>query len=118
MTDRYDEMRVPPDPSQAEALRQRLHARLARASRDDRKDQSHHQSGARPDSRPDLGPLKEIYVSDDSPTHDGRNGRRLALVAAAVVVVLGLTGIAVAVGTGLGDDEKPSPAAATTTVAP
>ena len=35
MTDRYDEMRVAPDPSQAEALRQRLHARLATASRDD-----------------------------------------------------------------------------------
>jgi hypothetical protein len=56
MTDRYDEMMVAPDPSQAEALRQRLHARLAMASRDD---QSHHRSGARLDSQPDLGPLKE-----------------------------------------------------------
>ena len=32
MTDRYDEMRVPPDHSQAEALRQRLHARIASVS--------------------------------------------------------------------------------------
>jgi hypothetical protein len=123
MTDRYDEMRVAPDPSQAEALRQRLHARLASGSRDDRKDQSHHHSGGRLDSPPNLGPLKEIDVSDDSPTNEGRNGRRLALAAAAVVAVIGVTGIAVALGTSSGDDETPSPAAATsgaptTTVTP
>ena len=35
MTDHYDEMRVSPDPSQAEELRQRLHARMASVSRDD-----------------------------------------------------------------------------------
>ena len=34
MTDHYDEMRVPPDPSLAEALRQRLHARMASVSRE------------------------------------------------------------------------------------
>ena len=35
MTDHYDAMRVPPDPSLAEALRQRLHAHMASVSRDD-----------------------------------------------------------------------------------
>ena len=37
MTDHYDEMRVLPDHSQAEALRQRLHAHMASVSRDDMK---------------------------------------------------------------------------------
>ncbi len=35
MTDRYDELRVSPDPSRAEELRQRLHAELERSSLDD-----------------------------------------------------------------------------------
>jgi hypothetical protein len=117
MTDRYDDMRVSPDPSQAETLRQRLHERLASASRDDRKDRSHPHPDARLDPQPDLGPMKEIYVSVDSPTNEGRNRRRLAMAAAAAVAVIGVTGIAVAVGTSSGDDETQSPAAATT-VAP
>ena len=41
MTDHYDEMRVAPDPSQAEALRQRLHARMASVAADDHHDRSH-----------------------------------------------------------------------------
>ena len=117
MTDRYDDMRVSPDPSQAEALRQRLHERLASASRDDRKDRSHLHPDVRLDPQPDLGPMKEIYVSVDSPTNEGRNRRRLAMAAAAAVAVIGVTGIAVAVATSSGDDETPSPAAAPT-VAP
>jgi hypothetical protein len=122
MTDRYDDMRVSPDPSQAETLRQRLHERLASASRDDRKDRSHPHPDARLDPQPDLGPMKEIYVSVDSPTNEGRNRRRLAMAAAAAVAVIGVTGIAYAVGTSSGDDETPAPAdaptVAPTTVAP
>ena len=114
MTDRYDEMRVAPDPSQAEALRQRLHARLATAARDDPKDQSQLHRGARLDRQPHRDPMKEIYVSVESPTHEGRNRRRLAMAAAAVVAVIGVTGIAVAVATSSGDDATQSPAAATT----
>ena len=116
MTDRYDEMRVSPDPSQAEALRQRLHAHLASVTRDDHNDRSHH--GARLDPRPDRAPMKEIYMSDDSPTNEGRNRRRLAMAAAAAVAVIGLTGVAFAVGRNSGDDEAPAPAGAPTTVAP
>jgi hypothetical protein len=120
MTDHYDEMSVSPDPSQAEALRQRLHARLASASRDDRNDRSH--PGARLDPQPDRAPMKEIDMSDDSPTNEGRNLRRLVLAAAAAVAVIGVTGIAYAVGTSSGDDETPAPAdaptVAPTTVAP
>ena len=56
MTDRYDDMRVSPDPSQADALRRRLHERLASASRDDRKDRPHLHPDARLDPQPDLGP--------------------------------------------------------------
>ena len=61
-------------------------------------------------------------MSDDSPTNEGRNRRRLVMAAAAVVAVIGVTGIAFAVGTSSGDDETPAPAdtptVAPTTVAP
>jgi hypothetical protein len=110
MTDHYDEMRVSPDPSQAEALRQRLHARLASVFQDDREGQSHPHPGARLDPRPDLAPMKEIYVSYDSPPNEGRDRRRLAMAAAAVVAVIGVTGIAFAVGRSSGDDDPPAPA--------
>ncbi len=120
MTDYYDEMRVSPDSSQAEALRQRLHARLASASRDDHKDRPHLHPGARLDPQPDRAPMKEIYVSVDSPTNEDRNRRRLVMAAVAVVAVIGVAGLAFAVGTS--DDETPAPAdaptVAPTTVAP
>ena len=108
MTDHYDEMRVPPDPSQAEALRQRLHARMASVSRDD-----HH---GRPllhldtdHLDPDeLDPMKEINVSLNTPTSEARNRRRLLMAAAAVVVVIGVAGIALA-NNNTDDDQTPSP---------
>jgi hypothetical protein len=122
MTDHYDEMSVAPDAAQAEALRQRLHARLASTSRDGHKDRPDLRRRARLDPQPDRVPLKEIYVSDNSPTNEGRNRRRLVTAAAAVVAVIGLAGIAFAVGTNSGDDETPAPAdaptVAPTTVAP
>ena len=61
-------------------------------------------------------------MSDDPPTNEGRNRRRLVMAAAAVVAVIGVAGIAYAVGTNSVDDETPAPTArptvAPTTVAP
>ncbi len=97
MTDRYDEMRVPPDPSLAEALRQRLHARMASASLDDTGGRSHLQvDAARFESEQHLVRVKENYVSVDShPTSEVRSRRRLAMAAAAVVAVIGVAAIAI-----------------------
>jgi hypothetical protein len=69
-----------------------------------------------------LVPVKEIYVSVDSPRTSGtRNRQRLVMAAAAVVVVIGVA--AIAINSMNSDDEvEPAPAAATTaaptTVAP
>ena len=123
MTDRYDEMRVPPDPSLAEALRQRLHARMARVSWDDHEGRSHLQlDAARLEPEPHLVPVKEIYVSlNSSPTSETGNRRRLSMAAAAVVAVIGVAAIAINIRNSEGDD-GPAPAAeptvAPTTVAP
>jgi hypothetical protein len=131
MTDHYDEMSVPPDPSLAEALRQRLHARMASASRDDHQGRSHLQHGVLRLEPPEhFVPTEENYVTVDSPTSertnrgDSTNGRRMGMAAAAVVAVIGVAGIALAINnTSEDDDEAPSPAVqptveATTTVAP
>lgn len=124
MTDHYDEMKVSPDLSQAEALRQRLHARVASVSRD----HPYGRSDLRLDTArldPDeLVPTKEITVSLDANTNEPRNRRRMALAAAAVVAVIGLTGVAFAINNSSSDDvETPSPTAVanvapTTSVAP
>jgi hypothetical protein len=124
MTDRYDEMRVPPDPSLAEELRQRLHARMASASRDDHQGRTHlHLDTTRLEPQPHHVPMKEIYVTVDSPTTDSTNRRRMAMAAAAVVAVIGVAGIALAINnTSSDEDEAPSPAVeptvAPTNVAP
>ena len=123
MTDRYDEMRVPPDPSLAEALRQRLHARMASASLDDHEGRSHLQlDAARFESEQHLVQVKENYVSVDShPTSEVRSRRRLAMAAAAVVAVIGVAAIAIN-SINSDDDVEPAPAvqptAAPTTAAP
>jgi hypothetical protein len=131
MTDHYDEMSVPPDPSLAEALRQRLHARMASASRDDHEGRSHLQHGVLRLEPPEhFVPTEENYVTVDSPTSErtnrgeSTNRRRMGMVAAAVVVVIGVAGIALAIDNTSDDDddEAPSPAVqptvAPTTVAP
>lgn len=121
MNDHFDEMRVPPDHSQAEALRQRLHARMASVSQD-----NHH---GRPllhlDTEhldPDeLDPMQEINVSLNTPTSEATNRRRQLMAAAAVIVVIGVAGISLT-NNNTDDDLTPSPAVATvaptTTVAP
>jgi hypothetical protein len=115
MTDHYDEMRVPPDPELAEALRQRLHAHMASASSE------HHEGHLQPDaarleSDGHLVPLKETYVSVDSSASETRNRRRLAFAAAAVVAVVGVAAIAV---NSLNSDDDVEPGSPTaTTIAP
>jgi hypothetical protein len=109
MTDHYDEMRVPPDPLLAEALRQRLHAHMLQLD------------AARLEPDAHLVPVKEVVVSLDSPTSETRNRRRLAMAAAAVVAVVGVAAISIN-RMNSNDDVGPAPAAATTvtptTVAP
>jgi len=122
MTGHHDEMRVSPDHTQAEALRQRLHTRMTSVSRDDhdRRPLLRHDV-LRLDPEQHLVPIKEMYVTVDSPTSETRNRRRLLIGAAAVVVVIGVAGIAL-VNNNTDDDQTPSPpvatAAPTTTVAP
>jgi hypothetical protein len=79
------------------------------------------------ESEEHLVPVKEIYVSPDSPpTSEVRNPRRLAMAAAAVVAVVGVAAIATN-SPNSDDDVEPAPAAeptvapttvAATTVAP
>jgi len=82
MTDHHDEMRVSPDPSQAEDLRRRLHARMARASQD--------LHGA---SDIDLDPAGLVLDDHDAAVEDEvhrrpvRGGRPLALALAGVAVL-------------------------------
>ena len=100
-------------------------ARLVRpdALWDDRESRSHLQLGAtRLEPEQDLVPVKENYVSVDSPpTSETRNRRRLVMAAAAVVAVIGVAAIAIN-SMNSDDDVEPAPAvqptvAPTTTVA-
>jgi hypothetical protein len=109
MTDHYDEMRVPPDPLLAEALRQRLRAHMLQLD------------AGRLESDAHLVPVKEIKVSLGSPTSETRNRRRVAMAAAAVVAVVGVAAIAINTMNSDDDVEPASPTATTvtpTTVAP
>lgn len=123
MTDHYGEMSVSPDSALAEALRQRLHAQIANASLDERERQLHLQPDtARLATEQDLVPVKETYMSIDSPpTSQTRNRRRLAMAAAAAVAVVGVAAIAI---NSMNSDDSPDrapaapPTVASTTVAP
>ena len=95
MTDHHDRMRAAPDPQQAEALRRRLHARLAGAT-------------VHIDPEPNdpaLVTLEEHNMSTD-PTSDRRGGRRVLLAAAAVVVTIGA--VALIASFGAADDSEPA----------
>jgi dipeptidyl aminopeptidase/acylaminoacyl peptidase len=95
MTDHYDEMKVSPDPLQAEELRQRLHARMARVSRDDQEARSDpYRDSARPESAEGV-PMYEVSVSDTSTPRHRTHRRLLVTAAAAVVVGIGAAGIAI-----------------------
>jgi hypothetical protein len=116
--DHYDEMRVAPDPSLAEELRRRLHARMASVPRDDNESRSDLQpdaGGLEPDQQ--LIPVKENYVSADSPpTSEVRSRRRLAIAAAAVVAVIGIAALAINIRNS--DDDVEPLSTAAPTVAP
>jgi hypothetical protein len=116
MTDHYDEMRVAPDHSQAEALRQRLHARMASVSRDDHHGRADLHVAVDHLDTDELDLSKEMYMTVDSPTSETRNRKRMLVAAAAVVVAVGVAGIAL-VNNNSDDDQTPS-AQAVATVAP
>jgi hypothetical protein len=121
--DHYDEMRVAPDPSLAEELRKRLHARMASAQRDEHEDRSELQpdaGGVEPDQQ--LAAVTEIYVAPDSSSTETRYRRRLAMAVAAVVAFVGVAAIVIN-SLNSDDAEAPSPAvtptlAQTTAAAP
>ncbi len=85
---------------------------------DDHEGRSHlHLDDTRLEPDEQLVPVKDIYVSVDSPpTSEVRNRRRPVLAAAAVVAVIGVAAIAIN-SPNSDDDVQPGPAAATT-VAP
>ena len=120
MTNHYDEMRVAPDPSQAEALRQRLHARLARGSRIDDQDvvRSIPSADTDPD-HPDGGTI--MLETEDRPTGDEprtpprSSGRWLRVAAAAAVIAIVGTLLVVAAGD---DDDPVDTSKSPTTAAP
>jgi hypothetical protein len=117
MSDHYDEMSVHPDPSLAEPLRQRLHARLASVAGNEHEHRSPHHHLERAPVGPDEQPIamKEIDVTRDAPTSETRDRRRLVITAAAVLAVIGAAAIAVAINdTSAKNDQTQSPATATT----
>jgi hypothetical protein len=107
MTDHHDELRVTPDPVQAEELRQRLHARMANISTDDHRGRSALEldAGGHPDDW--VVPMEETTVSDTSTTNQRTHRRRVLVAAAAIVVVIAAAGIAIRI-------EDPSRVATTT----
>lgn len=106
MTNHHDEMRVAPDPSRAEELRQRLHARLASvpSADTDRDDREGDLMMLDTEDRP-TGPV--------APRH--RSPGRWLLVAAAVAMVVVVGTVLVAVGN---DDKKPLDTVTAPTTAP
>jgi hypothetical protein len=113
MTNHHDEMRVAPDPSRAEELRQRLHARLASGRGDEPVVPIQGVPASTPsvDTDPDHREGDIIMLdTEDHPTgsepvtSDRRSPGKWLLVAAAVAVVAVVGTLFVAAG---GDDEDP-----------
>jgi len=123
MTDRYDELRVSPDPSRAEELRQRLHAELERSSLDDAIASRRRLTIASPVGGAEFRPMEEMHMSDYPADREHKTRWRTPAVAAAAIVVLGVGAIAFAVSNTNADDpdgvpQAPAPTAAPTTPAP
>jgi len=123
MTDHYEKLRVPPDPSLAEELRQRLHAELARNSLDDASGSRVRLTIAPPPGGAEIRPMEEMHMSDDSADNEHKNRWHIPAVAAAAIVVLGVGAIAFTVSNTNADDpdgvsQAPAPTAAPTTPAP
>ena len=123
MTDRYDELRVSPDPSRAEELRQRLHAELERSSLDDAIASRRRLTIASPVGGAEFRPMEEMQMSNHPTDREHKTRWRTPAVAAAAIVVLGVGAIAFAVSNTSADDpdgvpQAPAPTAAPTTAAP
>jgi hypothetical protein len=115
MTNHDDELSVAPDPVQAEELRQRLHARMASASRDDHHGRSDlHLESDRVE--PDQGgvPMNDLSAPDTSTPSNRTHGRRVLVAAAALVVVIAAAVIAVRIE----DPSRVATTAPTPTTAP
>jgi hypothetical protein len=115
MTNHHDQLRVAPDPSRAEELRQRLHARLASV------DQGPVTSIPSADTDPDdrEGDLIMLETEDrptgqDPPTPGRRSPGSWLLVAALIAVVAIVGALLVAAG----DDDETQVPATTSTTAP
>jgi hypothetical protein len=115
MTNHDDALSVSPDPVQAEELRQRLLARMARVSRDD-----HH---GRPDLHlesdrvePDEGdvPMNDLSAPDTSTSSNRTHGRRMLVAAAAIIVVIAAAVVAIRIE----DPARVATTAPTPTTAP
>ncbi len=63
MNDPYDKLRVSPDPSLAEELRQRLHVRLEQSSLDDAGSRRR-LTIASPEPGDEFEPMEEMHMSD------------------------------------------------------
>jgi len=120
MTDRYDDLRVSPDPSRAEELRQRLHAELDRSSLDDASRPRARLTIAPPAGGAEIRPMEEMRMPDHPGDSEHKARWRTPTVAAAAIVVLGVGAIAFTVSNTNADDpdgvsQAPAP---TTTVVP
>ena len=123
MTDRYDRLRVSPDPSRVEELRERLHAELERSPLDDRDGARGRLTIARPQANDERAPMADMLMSEvDEPIRERKNRWRSPGFAAAAVVVLGIGAIGVALSNTNADDpdgvSQAPTVAPTTTVAP
>ena len=122
MTDRYDELRVSPDPERAEELRQLLHAQLERSSLDEATASRRRLTIASPAGGAEFKPMEEMHMSDHPADREHKTRWRMPAVAAAIVV-LGVGAIAFTVSNTNADDpdgvsQAPTPTAAPTTPAP
>lgn len=123
MTDRYDRLRVSPDPALVEELRQRLHAELERSPLDDTAAARGRLTIARPQANDERAPMADMLMSEvDEPDRERKNRWRSPGFAAAAVVVLGIGAIAVALSNTNADDDggvsQAPTVAPTTTAAP
>jgi hypothetical protein len=123
MTDRYDKLRVSPDASRAEELRQRLHAELERGPLDDATTPRRRLTIAPSAGGAEFEPMEEMYMTDNSADNEHKHRWRTPAVAAAAIVVLGVGAIALSVGNTTADEDDavsqtPAPTTAPNTAAP
>jgi hypothetical protein len=106
MTDRFDRLRVWPDPSLVEELRERLHAELERSPLDDTAAGHARLTIARPQAGDERAPMADMHLTQvGAQDHHQRNRWRSPGFAAAAVVVFGIGAIAVSISNTNTDDD-------------